>query len=63
MVSKEAKEFSHALNMFPYFNKVNIQFEALDKLVEANSTIKPSIEVPPIIELKPLPSHLKYAFL
>ncbi|PON35540.1 hypothetical protein PanWU01x14_335680, partial [Parasponia andersonii] len=63
VASKKAREYLHTLNMFPSLDKVNIQFEALDRPTEANPTIKPSIEVSPIIELKPLPGHLKYVFL
>ncbi|XP_022032292.1 uncharacterized protein LOC110933371 [Helianthus annuus] len=37
------------------------QFESLS--VEINSGTKPSLEEPPKLELKDLPSHLKYAFL
>ncbi|KAL0416226.1 UNVERIFIED_CONTAM: hypothetical protein Slati_3454500 [Sesamum latifolium] len=37
------------------------QFLPLD--VPPTSELKPSIEKPPLLELKPLPSHLKYVFL
>ncbi|XP_076933639.1 uncharacterized protein LOC143599611 [Bidens hawaiensis] len=37
------------------------QFENLS--MEINSGTKPSLECPPKVELKELPSHLKYAFL
>ena len=35
----------------------------LDLGSQSNSKLKPSIKDPPTLELKPLPSHLKYAFL
>ena len=35
----------------------------LDLGAQSNSKPKPSIEDPPTLKLKPLPSHLKYAFL
>ena len=38
-------------------------FELLDVSNALSSPLKPSIEVPPILELKPLPPHLKYAYL
>ncbi|PON47309.1 hypothetical protein TorRG33x02_323700, partial [Trema orientale] len=44
VVSKEARECLHAMNIFPHFGKMNFQFEALDRPAEAKSTIKPSIE-------------------
>ncbi|XP_071727445.1 uncharacterized protein [Rutidosis leptorrhynchoides] len=37
------------------------KYEPLPKSIDAN--MKPSLESPPTLELKPLPSHLKYAFL
>ena len=46
--------------------EINLMFlkrhKYLDLRVQSNSKSKPSIEDPPNLELKPLPSHLKYAF-
>ncbi|XP_071697644.1 uncharacterized protein [Rutidosis leptorrhynchoides] len=36
------------------------KYEPLPKSIDTNT--KPSLELPPTLELKPLPSHLKYAF-
>ncbi|KAJ9566127.1 hypothetical protein OSB04_002093 [Centaurea solstitialis] len=40
---------------------VNAAFEVLDN--KDRKTLVPSLEIPPDLELKQLPSHLKYAFL
>ncbi|XP_071718273.1 uncharacterized protein [Rutidosis leptorrhynchoides] len=37
------------------------KYEPLPKSIDTNT--RPSLELPPTLELKPLPSHLKYAFL
>ncbi|XP_071741306.1 uncharacterized protein [Rutidosis leptorrhynchoides] len=37
------------------------KYEPLPKSIDTNT--RPSLESPPTLELKPLPSHLKYAFL
>ncbi|XP_071695260.1 uncharacterized protein [Rutidosis leptorrhynchoides] len=37
------------------------KYEPLPKSIDTNT--KPSLELPPTLELKPLPSHLKYVFL
>ncbi|XP_071703889.1 uncharacterized protein [Rutidosis leptorrhynchoides] len=37
------------------------KYESLPKSIDTNT--RPSLESPPTLELKPLPSHLKYAFL
>ena len=39
------------------------KFESLDLKTKGKKKIKSSIEEPPEIELKPLPNHLKYAYL
>ena len=38
-------------------------FIKLELLVRSDNPTPPSIERPPKLELKPLPSHLRYAFL
>lgn len=38
-------------------------FDTLDRPEGEEKKFKPSIEEPPVLELKPLPSHLKYAYL
>ncbi|XP_009789994.1 uncharacterized protein LOC107775872 [Nicotiana tabacum] len=45
------------------FWKRELQFEPLDLKKKATPPSKPSIEELPQLELKPLPAHLKYAFL
>ena len=45
----------------PFSNSKKAKFEVLGK--PPSSKPKPSIKEPPIFNLKPLPSHLKYAFL
>ncbi|KAA0059789.1 uncharacterized protein E5676_scaffold896G00490 [Cucumis melo var. makuwa] len=39
------------------------KFEPLDLQTKREKKTKPSIEEPPELELKPLPNHLKYAYL
>ncbi|XP_070031630.1 uncharacterized protein [Nicotiana tomentosiformis] len=43
--------------------KQELEFEPLHSKERKNPSSKPSIEAPPQLELKPLPSHLRYAFL
>ncbi|XP_062100137.1 uncharacterized protein LOC133806018 [Humulus lupulus] len=45
------------------FTKVGRNFESLELLERNFKPSKPSIQEPPKLELKPLPSHLKYAYL
>ncbi|XP_075096336.1 uncharacterized protein LOC142174442 [Nicotiana tabacum] len=45
------------------FWKREHQFDLLDLEKRAKPPAKPSIEEPPQLELKPLPAHLRYAFL
>ncbi|XP_062103845.1 uncharacterized protein LOC133814960 [Humulus lupulus] len=45
------------------FTKFRRPFESLDLLEGNFKRPKPSIQEPPKLELKPLPSHLKYAYL
>ena len=46
-------------------HKLNIWYDPPPNPVisEPRPNPKPSIEEPPILELKPLPEHLKYAYL
>ncbi|KAI4330107.1 hypothetical protein MLD38_028414 [Melastoma candidum] len=39
------------------------QFQRVEPLDRPGTTIKPSIEEPPKLELKPLPDHLRYSYL
>ncbi|KAI4384140.1 hypothetical protein MLD38_009904 [Melastoma candidum] len=39
------------------------QFQRVEPLDRPETTIKPSIEEPPKLELKPLPDHLRYSYL
>ena len=45
----------------PFSQPYIFKYETLDRQLKSRS--KPSIEESPILEFKPLPSHLKYAFL
>ncbi|XP_075078336.1 uncharacterized protein LOC142164306 [Nicotiana tabacum] len=45
------------------FCKRELEFEPLNLEERKTPLAKPSIEEPPKLELKPLPSHLRYAFL
>ena len=57
-MSKEAEEYVKWLDSFrPNRRKY---FESLG---EGAKTLVPSVEQPPKMEQKPLPSHLKYAYL
>ncbi|XP_070050853.1 uncharacterized protein [Nicotiana tomentosiformis] len=46
-----------------WYWKRELEFEPLHSEERKNPPAKPSIEAPPQLELKPLPSHLRYAFL
>ena len=56
-VAKLTEEFEAQ----PSFKTFKGPLEPLDK--PEKKELKPSIEEPPILELKPLPSHLKYVYL
>lgn len=43
--------------------KQNLQFEPLDTSLQELKLPKSSVEEPPVLELKPLPSHMRYAYL
>ncbi|KAI9100843.1 hypothetical protein K1719_024205 [Acacia pycnantha] len=48
-------------DLFPHSRPRTLEpLEVSDAL---STPLKPSIEVPPVLELKPLPSHLKYTYL
>lgn len=47
----------------PQYTSSKSRFKMLDISSPTASHIKPSIKEPPSLELKPLPSHLRYAFL
>ncbi|XP_017976423.1 PREDICTED: uncharacterized protein LOC108661939 [Theobroma cacao] len=55
-------DYSNLLNAHSRF-RANHQFESLDISTSLVPASKPSIKEPPILELKPLPTHLRYAFL
>ncbi|WRX11769.1 Reverse transcriptase [Theobroma cacao] len=55
-------EYSNLLNAHSRL-RTDHQFESLDVSASLVPTSKPSIEEPPTLELKPLPAHLRYAFL
>ena len=60
---EEKWEYVHLLNSTPTINRVQNKFESLELQPSIETRIKPSIDVPPTLELKQLPSHLRYAFL
>ena len=45
------------------FPKSYSQFETLDTALSDRPRLQPSLVEPPSLELKPLPSHLRYVFL
>ena len=53
------------MNASPWKRKLDMPFESLgtSDLKNAEGKLKPSIEEAPTLELKPLPEHLRYAFL
>ncbi|KAL8095311.1 hypothetical protein AgCh_036685 [Apium graveolens] len=61
----EAEEQLQYLNASPWKRKIDISFESLgmEELNKVPKRLKPSIEEAPTLELKPLPGHLRYAFL
>ena len=56
---KEQVMYLEANSPYPYSKRIMV--ETLDG--PNTPKLKPSIEEPPTLELKTLPSHLKYAFL
>ncbi|KAL8116364.1 hypothetical protein AgCh_022750 [Apium graveolens] len=61
----EGDEQLQYLNASPWKRKIDVPFESLgmQELNKALKRLKPSIEEAPTLELKPLPEHLRYAFL
>ncbi|XP_017970451.1 PREDICTED: uncharacterized protein LOC108660699 [Theobroma cacao] len=55
-------EYSNLLNVHSRL-RTNNQYESLYVSASLMLASKPSIEEPPTLELKPLPAHLRYAFL
>ena len=49
--------------MSPYDTSVAFECDAEVAEITLGSKMLPSVEQPPILELKPLPSHLKYVYL
>lgn len=60
---EEISECSNALNARPKFLNSHKQVELLNLPTEVRPHSKPSIEEPSMLELKPLPPYLKYAYL
>ena len=56
-------ECKKLLEATPPYSSSSRQFELLEMDSRPNSSLKPSVERAPILELKPLPSHLEYAYL
>ena len=59
---EETNHIVQLLEATPKFTRVRSKFELLDSRT-LSKHLKPSIEEPPTLELKPLPSHVRYAFL
>ncbi|KAL8124541.1 hypothetical protein AgCh_012260 [Apium graveolens] len=61
----EGEEQLQYLNASPWKRKIDMPFESLgnEELNKAPKRLKPSIKEAPTLELKPLPEHLRYAFL
>jgi hypothetical protein len=57
-----AEESAQLLDSVPKLGQVRAKFESLDYTEKSNS-VKTSLEVPPVLDLKPLPNHLRYAYL
>ena len=60
--NEEIAECVKELNALPTYRRPFQQFESFEMPVKSKAS-KPSIEEPPELELKQLPTHLKYAFL
>ncbi|KAL8100532.1 hypothetical protein AgCh_032694 [Apium graveolens] len=62
---EDGNEKLQYLNASPWRRKLDMPFESLGTtdLKNAEGNLKPSIEAAPTLELKPLPEHLRYAFL
>ncbi|KAL8092004.1 hypothetical protein AgCh_034328 [Apium graveolens] len=62
---EDGNEQVQYLNASPWRRKLDMPFESLgtSDLKNAEGKLKPSIEEAPTLELKPLPEHLRYAFL
>lgn len=60
---EEFEELVHFLDTTPQFKKLKTLVEPLKKAGETSIKLKPSLETPSELELKPLPDHLRYAFL
>ncbi|KAL8124269.1 hypothetical protein AgCh_012061 [Apium graveolens] len=61
----EGEEQLQYLNASPWKRKIDMPFESpgMEELNKAPKRLKPSIEEAPTLEHKPLPEHLRYAFL
>lgn len=56
---EEFEELVQFLDTTPQFRKFKTPVEPLKKAREISVKLKPSIETPPDLELKPLPNHLR----
>lgn len=55
--------YLHMLDALPRVSRFKMPFEPLQTKEKASTRMKPSLEEPPTLELKPLPKHLRYTFL
>ena len=62
-VTASELEFLHSIIKHSEVMEANGRASRFEKLTPVEDRVLPSEEKPPKLELKPLPSHLKYAFL
>lgn len=55
-------EYLQLLDALPKLNKFKVPFETLESSDKSSDRLRPSLEVPPTLELKSIPSHLRYAY-
>lgn len=60
---QESQDYVYFFNAAPRFDRSKVLFEPLERPENGKCQVKPSIKEPPLLELKPLPTHLRYAFL
>ncbi|XP_054792441.1 LOW QUALITY PROTEIN: uncharacterized protein LOC129298065, partial [Prosopis cineraria] len=61
--TQDGEECMAIMNASPVYPKNRVQFESLDLSSLGRPSLKSSIEEPPYLELKTLPSHLRYVYL
>ena len=59
----EFVDYLQMLDSLPRVSRFRAPFEPLHTEERSTIIMKPSLEEPPTLELKPLPKHLRYAYL